>query len=595
MRLGFWLSIAFGALTAACASAGCTQDFDQFEPAGGSGDCGAGEKLCGGACVSAADPAYGCGAGCTPCALANAVAVCAGGACAIDQCAPGAFDCDGAAADGCEADTGSDPANCGACGASCVTPNATPACQGGQCAIDGCAPGYVDCNGAPADGCEADTASDPAHCGGCATACNPFESCQAGACVLMCPAGMGDCDGNPGNGCETTFGTVTDCGFCGDACDLANATPICTQGACAVTACDLNYGDCDGVAANGCEANLDTSATTCGDCNTVCPSGPHSTAVCNMGACALTCMGTYGDCNGDPNDGCEVDTAISTAHCGACGRPCAGDNVMTAVCAAGLCASTCTAGFGNCYQPAAPAPDNGCETDLGASVANCGACGRPCSGLNVASRSCSGGTCDSTCDLGFANCAEPTAPGADDGCELNVTANDASCGGCGNACSGLLDCDRPNAGPAQKYCGCSTNQECDTDGNGPATGTCTASIGLCTCGVTVCGIGEACVNVGGVNQCSCNGGAGCGAAQACCLAPNGCFDLQTSPASCGACGRACPAGFACQAGACACDADADCDAGAGAAFSCTLGTGRCVCGATTCQPGERCLPSGLCG
>jgi len=325
-----------------------------------------------------------------------------------------------------------------------------------------------------------------------------------------------------------------------------------------------------------------------------CPSGSNSTAVCVAGACGLTCMGAYGDCNGDPIDGCEVDTSISTEHCGACGRACDGANVATAVCAAGLCAPTCTAGFGNCSQPAAPAADNGCESDLGTDVDHCGACGRACSGTNVASRSCAAGVCDSTCDLGFGNCIQP-ANGADNGCELNVTALDASCGGCGNACAGLLDCDRPNGGPAQKYCGCNVNNECDTDGNGPAAGTCSGAAGLCSCDATLCAVGEGCRDAGGVNECSCNGGAGCGAGQACCASPAGCFDLLTSPASCGACGRACAPGLACAGGACACDADAGCDAGTGGAFSCNLGTGRCACGAATCAPGERCQPSGQCG
>jgi len=50
---------------------------------------------------------------------------------------------------------------------------------------------------------------------------------------------------------------------------------------------------------------------------------------------------------------------------------------------------------------------------------NCGACGRPCSTVGVASVSCSLGVCDSTCtaDSGVHNLIRPQAPFADDGCE----------------------------------------------------------------------------------------------------------------------------------------------------------------------------------
>jgi alpha-tubulin suppressor-like RCC1 family protein len=63
------------------------------------------------------------------CGLANALAQCAGGACAIASCTPTHGDCDGSAADGCETplDTVND---CGVCG------NVCPA--GGSCAGDQC-------------------------------------------------------------------------------------------------------------------------------------------------------------------------------------------------------------------------------------------------------------------------------------------------------------------------------------------------------------------------------------------------------------------------------------------------------------------------
>jgi hypothetical protein len=52
-----------------------------------------------------------------------------------------------------------------------------------------CAAGTADCDGQAGNGCEASTASDPAHCGGCATVCTTVHgkpSCTAGACSSAC-------------------------------------------------------------------------------------------------------------------------------------------------------------------------------------------------------------------------------------------------------------------------------------------------------------------------------------------------------------------------------------------------------------------------
>jgi hypothetical protein len=52
-------------------------------------------------------------------------------------------------------DTATDPAHCGGCNIRCPGgPNATPACRAGQCALE-CNPGFENPNGMPGDGCEA--------------------------------------------------------------------------------------------------------------------------------------------------------------------------------------------------------------------------------------------------------------------------------------------------------------------------------------------------------------------------------------------------------------------------------------------------------
>jgi N-acetylneuraminic acid mutarotase len=94
--------------------------------------------------------------------------------------------------------------------------------------------------------------------------------------VAACAAGFANCDGSSSNGCEVSLLTSTShCGMCGRACPGAG-TPgtmvTCTAGVCG-SACLTGYADCDGSAANGCEANLGADSNHCGACGMVCPSG----------------------------------------------------------------------------------------------------------------------------------------------------------------------------------------------------------------------------------------------------------------------------------------------------------------------------------
>jgi ABC-type branched-subunit amino acid transport system substrate-binding protein len=103
-------------------------------------------------------------------------------------------------------------------------------------------------------------------------------------------------------------------------------------------ACGQAYRDCDGDAANGCEVDVSTTKAHCGECTTAC-SNAHGTTRCIEATCAPTCNQGFGDCDGNPINGCE--TALNTTvNCGMCGRPCpdAGD---TAPCNGGNCATSC--------------------------------------------------------------------------------------------------------------------------------------------------------------------------------------------------------------------------------------------------------------
>ncbi len=62
---------------------------------------------------------------------------------------PGEADCT-------EANLDSDPNNCGACGRTCVIPNASASCNLGECTVGICETGFTDDDGQLDNGCEAD-------------------------------------------------------------------------------------------------------------------------------------------------------------------------------------------------------------------------------------------------------------------------------------------------------------------------------------------------------------------------------------------------------------------------------------------------------
>ncbi len=88
----------------------------------------------------------------------------------------------------------------------------------------------------------------------------------------------------------------------------------------------------------------------CGACGQRCPASPNAAAACNAGRCGVTCAAGFGDCNGVASDGCEVELATSTTHCGACGRACSAGQS----CAAGVCSSPVWEGFESGRWPWAP-------------------------------------------------------------------------------------------------------------------------------------------------------------------------------------------------------------------------------------------------
>jgi hypothetical protein len=97
--------------------------------------------------------------------------LCSGGSCGF-TCLPGFADCNGLAADGCEVNLNASPAHCGACNRACT---GGTVCSAGVCA---CPAGQTLCSGVCTD-----LLNDTSHCGTCTTVCNPGQACAAGVCV----------------------------------------------------------------------------------------------------------------------------------------------------------------------------------------------------------------------------------------------------------------------------------------------------------------------------------------------------------------------------------------------------------------------------
>ena len=503
--------------------------------------CGPGLHNCSGACVSTDTDPANCGACGNTCRLTNvSVQACVAGACVVGSCTAGWADCDGMASDGCETNVRStDVANCGGCGIRCAYPNAAATCTDGVCMRGACAAGFADCDGDPSNGCEANTQTDNAHCGACTgSVCASGQVCNAGACATTCGAGLTNCSGD----CVNRNTDVNNCGACATVCALPNVNvQACSGGACVVGGCATGFGDCDAVAANGCETNVrSTDVANCGGCGVRCGFA-NAAATCMGGTCVLgACNTGFADCDGNPANGCEVNTQSDNVNCGACSttgasHACAGGQV----CSGGACAASCGAGRTNC---------SGDCVNLATDPNNCGACASVCNLAGVSVQACSGSACVvGGCIPGLADCNRT----ASDGCEVNVASNNVNnCGGCGVRCS------FPNAA-ATCAAGACVRGACNTgfadcDGN-PANGcevNTTTDNGNCgACSATgasrACAAGQVC----SAGACA----ATCGAGLTACSGR--CVSTTTDPANCGTCGTVCALASVtvntCVAGACA--------------------------------------------
>jgi len=158
------------------------------------------------------------------------------------------------------------------------------------------------------------------------------SNAEGAASAEICEGGSKACGGT----CVSVESPGRGCGGDGcNACNISNATARCNQlHHCDVAVCHRGFEDCDGDGNNGCEVNVRTDPNHCGDCGRKCPLISHAERGCGDVCTIWRCASGFRDCDARVDDGCEVDVLNDHRNCGHCGRACTGRQK----CRRGVCA-----------------------------------------------------------------------------------------------------------------------------------------------------------------------------------------------------------------------------------------------------------------
>lgn len=238
-------------------------------------------------------------------------------------------------------------------------------------------------------------------------------------CTPSCPSGQkldrfGDCvsASDPYTGCSTAYA---------DYCNVPNAVATCSPlGLCTVGSCRPGWGDCNGDPRDGCEADL-TSTSTCGTCM-ACPPGQ----VCGPSGCAASCPFPLTDCNGSCSD-----LSSSPLHCGSCTINCGRYGRGSATCASGQCGTVQCDVTGMVVHPTTCGANDCIDTNREPQC--CGTSCLDCTKLLApgAVAACTNGVCQVGCPTGWESCGST--------CAL-TSIDPQNCGGCGRVCSAAQAC-----------------------------------------------------------------------------------------------------------------------------------------------------------
>ncbi|MFI5302361.1 MAG: hypothetical protein ACHREM_30070, partial [Polyangiales bacterium] len=152
-------------------------------------------------------------------------------------------------------------------------------------------------------------------------------ACVAGSCTGVCVPGTKRCD--------PAAASVQTCDLTGTWQDTSSCTYVCSAGACA------------GVCTPGtkqCGTGATATTQLCGSdgewqAGVACPTPAvalNEMATCSSAVCGTACLAAGGvqfaDCNGLASDGCEVNLAKDSHHCGTCSRDC-----FSGACGSSMC------------------------------------------------------------------------------------------------------------------------------------------------------------------------------------------------------------------------------------------------------------------